>query len=546
MEFLYPSNEDKDHTILLLIATFDEKTKFLVYEWDYSRDLRTIGPPKTYPVPPAFRCPLLLIPFMVITGFVLVCQSSICMYYDILTGELQNKHLSTPEDLDETCAREPGSSRRFPLWTAWARPQRRDNYASENDIFYLCREDGTVQFLEFKLSDFNPQCSFHRTGELLVNVDTAFAALDLGWDRFQPRKANDDNQKESDDILIAAGDMSDGKVVRMAARKNAQSTQSIPNWTPMVDFCTTSTISGKILDEENRRPRSYRISDGRERIFGCVGRGRNHGAVCEMRSGIEARSHIYSQVGDGVTGLWILPDISGTKSGICLLITCLDDTTMLLQIPNSDSVEVPELEDLFGIETDWRTFAAGSTSTGLVVQVTAHSLRVFEPGHSASIVYLFKDERVILACTRSEAILVATDHNGELRLRYAELQISSAHISLDWAERQYLMQTEPSCLSLQVIEGVTYAFVGDSDGKLLLFVASSRDGMSRIFTYNFEKEFAICESVTLLRQDPQDGSRDRYLLLCGLRNGSLETFLFDPGQSGKQHSLLINYKRSSL
>ncbi|MCJ1249735.1 hypothetical protein MMC30_006961 [Trapelia coarctata] len=531
MEFLYPSTEDQDHVILLLVVTSGDKTRVQICEWDNSRDLREIGAPKSHPLPTALRCPLLLIPFTIVTGFILVCEGSICVFLDILTGEPRLSYVRTPQDMHQTGAREPGSSRRFPLWTAWARPLRRDNYASENDVFYLCREDGTVQFLEFRL-DSIPQNAFHRPGELLVNVDTAFAALDLAWDRFQPRTPTKDDQWEGGDILIVAGDMSDGKVVRMAARRNAESTQSIPNWTPMVDFCTINSFSGGTFAQETHRPETRPLLDGRERIFGCVGRGRNHGAVCEMRLGIEACSRIYSEVGDQIAGLWILPDISGTNSGVCLLTTWLDDTAMLLQIPNGPSSEILELEDLFGIQTDSKTFAAGTTSTGHIVQVTAHSLRVFEPGHSVSVVRPFENERVILACIWSEAILIATERNGDLCLRYVELKVLSGQVSLGRASGPILMQAEPSCLSIQLIEGVKYAFIGDNTGKLHVFVASSTDGLTRKLTFDFDEEFAICDSVTLLRQESQVGSGDHYVLLCGLRNGSLQTFLFDPHLPG--------------
>jgi len=532
IEFLYPSIEDQYHVILLLVATFGDRTRLLIYEWDCLGDLRAIGAPKTHPLPTSLRCPLLLIPFTIITGFVLVCEGSIWVYHDILTGDVQCSFIRTPEDMHQTLAREPGSSRSFPLWTAWARPLRREGYASENDVFYLCREDGVVQFLEFPRANI-PQNTFHRPGELLMNVDTAFAALDLAWDQFQPRIPSKDDQWEGGDILIAAGDMSDGKVVRMAARRNAESKQSIPNWTPMVDFCTASSFSGRIFAGESRSPEDHPSSSGRERIFGCIGRGKNHGAICEMRSGIEARSHICSELEDQIMGLWILPDISGTNSGVCLLLSYLDDTAMLLQIPNGASNEILELEDLFGIQADSRTFAAGSTSTGYIVQVTAHSVRVFEPGHNVSVVRPFEKQRVILACVRSEAILIATDNDGDLCLTYAELQGLSGHISLGWVDKPFLMHAEPSCLSLQAIKGVKYAFVGDTGGKLLVFMVSLTGGLTRKLTYDFEEEFSICESVTLLRHESQAGSGDRYLLLCGLRNGSLETFLLDHGQTGK-------------
>jgi len=537
MEFLNPSPDDEDHVILILVVTSDEKTKFLLYEWDCSRSLRAVGSPKTHPVSLALRCPLLLIPFTIITGFVLVCESSISVYHDILTGDMQCAYIRTPQDLDESVAKEPGNSRRFPLWTAWARPRRRAEYASENDVFYLCKEDGTVQFLEFNVNSI-PSSAFHWTGDLLVNVDTAFAALDLEWEGLPPpADPSSDNQMGSDDILIVGGDMSDGKVVRMAARKNAEPQQPIPNWTPMVDFCTANTLPNGIVQAASRRPEVHALSTRRERIFGCIGRGRNHGAVCEMRSGIEARSRLHCEIDDGVTGMWILPDISGTGSGTCLLMTYLDNTTTIIRIANDDSGDIgilSEPDEVFGIETDSRTFAAGSTSTGTstgaIVQVTGRSLRAFAPGNAVPIVRRFENERVTLACIRSEAILVATDQGGQLCLHYGEIKVSSGQILLDWADESLILDAEASCLSLQAIEGTEYAFVGDADGKLHVLVASSTDGLTRELIHDLEGEFAICESVILLREESQAGSRGQYLLLCGLRNGSLQTFLFEPGK----------------
>lgn len=533
MEFLNPSPDDEDHVILVLVVTSEEKTSFLLYEWDCSRSLRAVGPPKTHPVPPALRCPLLLIPFTIITGFVLVCESSISVYHDILTGDMRCAYIKTPQHLDESIPKEPGNSRRFPLWTAWARPRRRAEYASENDVFYLCKEDGTVQFLEFNISSI-PGSAFHWTGDLHVNVDTAFAALDLEWEGLPPlANPSSDNRTGSDDILIVGGDMSDGKVVRMAARKNAEPQQAIPNWTPMVDLCIAKSIPDGIVQAASRRPEVHPLSARRERIFGCVGRGRNHGAVCEMRSGIEARSRLHCEIDDGVTGMWILPDISGTSSGTCLLLTYLDNTTAIIRIANDDSGDIDilsEPDEVSGIETDSRTFAAGSTSTGAIVQVTARSLRTFAPGHAVPIVRRFENERVILACIRSEAILVATDRNGELCLQYGEIQVSNGQLSMDWADEPFILDEEASCLSLQAVDGREYALVGDADGKLHVLIASSTDGLTEELIYDLEGEFAICESVTLLREESQLGSGGRYLFLCGLRNGSLQTFLFEPGK----------------
>ena len=536
MEFLYPSIEDGDHVILLLVVTDEEKTRFLVYEWDCSKDLRTIGPPITHPVSKAQSCPLLVIPFIIITGFVLVCEDSISMIHDVLTGNFESEYVLIPQNIPQSPPREPGSSRRSPLWTAWARPLRRYNYSAKMDVFYLCREDGIVQFLEFELVDSRPRSATHGTGQFYMNVDTAFAALDQEWDRVEqlPEPARQWAPKmSSDDILIVGGDMSDGKLIQMVARMNAIPLQSIPNWTPMVDFCTATLSPGRTLVEGTRSLEVHPHSKERVRIFGCVGRGKYHGAVCEMRSGIEAHSLLRFGIDAGVTQLWILPDISSTNSGICMLMTYLDDTSGILRIQNDGDQDLSELENLFGIDIDSRTLAAGSTSSGVVVQVTGHSLRAFLPGHDVSVLRCFENERVILACIRSEAILVTTIRAGEPCLQYGNLQLFGTRISLDWAEEPFRMHAEPTCLSLQAINGVTYAFVGDTDGKLLVFGASATSGLTRKLTHTFEGEFAICESVALLRQESPTGLGGPYLLLCGLRNGSVQTFLFGAGQLGK-------------
>ena len=537
MEFLHPPRNDDSTVILLLVVSIDERTKLLRYEWDSSKELSDLQLMDNHSVEPRHQCPLLLIPFAITTGFLLVCDDTIGVYDQYHTKNMSSGSISIRE-ADEETAREPGSSKKFPLWTAWAKPMRRRDYAAENDVFYLCREDGMVRFLEFSIESL-PAALGMEVGSTGINVDTAFAVLnrEMTHQDVLVESDNSDNEEPEDDIyaigepsydlLVAAGNSGDGCLIRMEARREAVLEQSIPNWTPMVDFCTATKSQGIDVKGTSGELHGHLYTKGRQRIFGCGGRGKDQGRAYEVRSGIEAQSCIRFNLDLGVGRFWVLPDVSGSEASFCVLLTHPDDTTLLLRVEN-DCSDGSRVEALCGIDNDLTTIAAGSTLSGIIVQITRCSLRAILPGLDISFVSHLENERIVLASVegRISAALMAIEKESCFRLRYGSFSTNDLQITFDVAREldSFPLDSEPSCLFLQAFNTKIYAFLGTVDRLIQVFEVDFRSRPRLMFTQPLDGDGAVCESIGVLRRELPTTGQYQDVLLCGLRNGSLQIF----------------------
>ena len=519
MEFLHPSKGDKDHVILLLVTSKKSKTRIRCYEWDSSThvsEAAELG--RGQRVPDDQQLPLLLIPLLMSTAFLLVFENRIATYTGILTGHAtthdhQLDHLEGPE--------EPGSSRAKPVFTQWARAMRREDHVSLQDNIYLCREDGVVRFLEISEEIRHMIDSSHAAGRLKANVNTAFASLDLG--------------RQFNDLLVAGGDMSDGGLWTFAPRYGPTNPMiSIANWTPTLDF-----VASHISRHPTRCSGHARTMGGQaqtqKRIFAPTGRGSTRGAVTEVRFGIEASllAEVF-ETGKGVNQIWALYDCSG--KGIHILISYPTHTVSFLA--GSDD-QLQDEDDEIQINTEAETLAAGLTQDGFVVQVTATSIRATQPGnHQRGLAVDLEDESFLKATILTSErygclLLVAVKAADELSLRWARISTDGPEVSIQSLGKPQALSAEPSCLSLQEAEGEIIALVGTLAGALQLF---TRNGPSLQVTcsHRFEGEFAICNSIAMIQ------NASSFRLVCGLRNGSVQTLLLDASDSaGPGHVNLI-------
>ena len=516
MDFLQPPSDDEDLVILLLVVILAGKTHFVHYEWDASKGLRSIPSiGQNHLARSEGLVPLLMIPFSGSTGFMLVCQQNIIVCRHFLADPTSNDVLPIPSTgLPE----ESGSSNNLPLWTAWARPFRRDRLSSGDEEVFLCREDGFVRLIEFDRVRYR---GANQAGKLHINVDTAFAALDNGIGGY------DGIVRDSYDALVAAGNMSEGGVSIFKARQNGQLKQPIPNWAPVLDFTTAHVAldppSGTSLRTAYTRvgPRS------KERVFACVGRGQKQGAICEMRLGTEAQVRLEVEVEAGVRAMWILPNINQT--GVQILLTYSNGKSILL----NHELESLELSAEGGIDTETMTLAATTTVSGIAIQITETSVRARVPRNGAKFQPVMPNSHIISACidARSSLFLIATrETDGTF--------ISSGHLlvneqgggKLDKGEPEQL-PSEPTCMFMHNTDGHLFAFVGTPDQKLFLFEVNEDQSFTPKSQHIFDGDMAICESIAVLR-DPSNGETSEQLLVfCGLRNGSLSLLRFDPEPS---------------
>lgn len=206
MEFLYPSANDRDYIILVLLVVIKGITRMQVYEWEAGQDLTTIKQhdkkgKRGYPILEAEnQMPLLLIPLTFKSAFLLVGDSTIAVCTEILAKAPKLENIAMAHDEPSALHHGVGP----PLWTAWTRPPRLMHYTATHDDIYIAREDGLVQYLEISYEDYVK--TIMHVGVLSCNIGTGFSSLDS-------------LRKDGDDILIATGDMCTGGMYTVSCHR---------------------------------------------------------------------------------------------------------------------------------------------------------------------------------------------------------------------------------------------------------------------------------------------------------------------------------------
>ncbi len=555
MEFLHPSQNDHEQIILLLIISRNGKTRMLWYEWSCRMSLRRSQlKASVQSVPRDERLPLLLIPLKHLAAFLVVYEKQITLYKDLLTGTPHRyiqrlEEVKVPEEIGITGIR--------PVWVQWARPMRKltDTFTVDHDEIFLCREDGIVQYLS--LSNIEPMLdSKHKAGRLGINVNTAFAILDVG-----PNK---------DEVFAAGGDMSEGGLWRSDPCNDPLYLTPISNWTPLNDVATVNTPAepawglGSMIAAD-------KTSKGQPRMLACTGRGK-HGAVTELRYGYAApkrlRTHDLSdEVNRDVLDVWAFHGFFGhveqqyefeerLKNQTYVLISC-PMRTFLLRMPLEGRPRVVNLD--LGLEYNTKTIAASSTTRGLI-QITEDSIRITsltilqsdqeeEAGEEQecnqhqelevkmedqedakveheeyparpSCCYDFEDLKVLAACIYAtpETILVLL----------AAQQAESFHLQLGVLLAEYVplrtipLQSQTSALFLREIGDHFLALVSNVEGEIQVFLTDiSGSRLELVSKYKFQGSYAICDSLAVTTSSYREEEQPEFVVVCGLRNGSL-------------------------
>ena len=506
-------------------------------------------------VPRDERLPLLLIPLQHLTAFMVVYEKHIAIYKDLLTGT-PRRYIQRLEDVKDP--EEIGVSGRMPVWVQWARPMRKltDNFTVDHDGIFLCREDGVVQYLSL-LNGEHMLDSKHEAGRLGINVNTAFAVLDVG-----PNIA---------DVFAVGGDMSEGGLWRTDICNEPLDLTPISNWTPLNDVATVDIPVGSSwgLDCMMAADRAKREEP---RMWACTGRGR-HGAITELRYGCAApkklRTHDLSdEVNRDVLNVWAFHGSFGPaeqqyefkerlKNQTYVLISC-PMRTFLLRVPLEGRPRVVSLD--LGLKYSAKTIAASSTTKGLI-QVTEDSIRVTslqilqfyqeqeakweqecnqheelevkmedqenaEAEHDnspaiSSSCYNFEDLRVLAAC------IYATPETTLILL--AVQQAESFHLQLGALIAEYVplktitLQSQASALLLRDVGDHILALVSNVEGELQVIstdVLGSR--LELVSKYKFQGSYAICDSLAVTTVNDEEEEKPKLVVACGLRNGSLD------------------------
>lgn len=527
MEFLHPSKGDEHHVILLLVVSKGQGSLLVRFEWDCRAGLSMCEKKPSQALAKSTRLPHLLIPLTYGTSFALVCEHQITVYKDILAGNARGQNI--PLKIDEL-PEEPQSSNRLPIWTQWARPMRSTKRPDlEIDNIYLCRGDGVVYYIDIKESSvpmISSQCSACTVN---ASLSSAFATLDLG--------------DESNDAIVAAGEMGDGGMWYLKPRDPLELVGTIRNWSPLRDM-TTARVNGP---SSNLAGTDSQIWQRDKRLFACTGRGPRHGAITEIRIGTEAVKlgptiELGELADNGILDLWAMPVRS--HNGIYLMISRPTETDLILlrssiENPQKTPQAASEVEEL---NLNERTIAAGSTAEGFLVQVTPSSINAIAQEHGIlPLAWHFEEASITAASfltipSRTTVLLIVLRKYNDFYLHHGHFGSQGGRIVFEELGEPVRLQSEASSLALYWVENRILAFVGTLAATLQIYAANAGSSLSSYFEYSFDDPFSICDSLAVLITKIQAVGcgevEDGQLVVCGLRNGTVRTLWFDGGNDG--------------
>lgn len=517
MEFLHPSKGDENHVILLLIVSKDAKTRLVRFEWDWRSSLHELEKKPAQPLQPAHGRPSLLIPLTYGTAFALVCGHEIVVYRDILTGNAtsgqscQLEHCEPPQ--------EPGSSRKLAIWTQWARPMRPLQRSDPTmDNIYLCREDGVVRYIDIREDTNTMVSSNYKAGILKANLGSAFATLDLG--------------DESNDLLVAAGEMGDGGMWYFAPRQPLDLVGTIRDWTPLRDIATASTSAS----DGNSAREGTSVLGRTKRLFACTGWGPRYGTISELRVGVEAVKlgptiDVGELAQNGVVDMWALPDRSNT--GIYLMVAHPTDTELIL-LPSSNDQDPRAVSEIEELDLDARTLAAGNTADGFLIQVTSSSINAIAQDHGVLPFTSNLGAIVITAAcfltipARTTVLLMIMQKQDDFYLHHGHFGIRNSRIAFEELGKPILLRSEASCVSMQWIDDRIVAFVGTSAGTLQCYTAEPGSSFTPYYEYKFDGRFPTCDSIAMITYEKKVSvTIEESLVVCGLRDGTIQALFFN-------------------
>ena len=523
MDFLQPPTSDQYLLTLLLIVSTRGQLKQHVYRWDSSRDLHeaNIGV-KVYGLNQELVSPLLLIPLRIPLAFALVCEYKlgVCGDASEYPHFEQVYDLSNDGEQSDEAADDPGNSLGVPLYTGWARPLRHAAFSKDgNDTVYLCREDGLVRFVEFQNRGSIMKDANTPLGHLRLNVNTAFTVLDHDVDIF-PRGS-------AADVLLVGGHMSNGGLFTFEAHQDAVLRQSIPNWTPTLDF---AAASGESAGPDIRLP---------ARVYACTGRGRRHGSICEIRHGIAAQEEVSIDLEEVLYGHpWLLPDIS---NGTLYILASTPQGTSVIPFTEegiSANFDIRAEHWTSFIDKDHPTICATRTSHDVYIQITDSSIRAL-PGSiqnaDACKPLLENHENSSITCasidSNSSSILFTKRVAAEHSLSYSRVLEQGDRLTLQRFEA-VSFQDEPTCIHVQSMVGATIVLLGTRAGDLRLYEPLSPT-LKYMGCYRFgtAEDEDICETVVVLPKDLQRESTIK--IICGLRSGALRVLDYTREDKGE-------------
>ena len=193
-------------------------------------------------------------------------------------------------------------------------------------------------------------------------------------------------------------------------------------------------------------------------------------------------------------------------------------------------------DDGMGLDLSSRTIALGRATRGLTIQITETSLRAtslpFPPPEysdiEAEVTEDKKPNKSELEDERSQErymagdntiVTLAAQQEGQFYVEFGTF--AAKYQPLD---HKITLQSRPSCLSVLVVEGLTFVLIGTLAGKLEVYVTAEivagPFNPAANFRHAFAGPFGICDSLATITRTTTMGLQP--LLVCGLRDGTVE------------------------
>lgn len=494
---------------------------------------------------PDEKNPALLIPMSRTSDFLLVFDSHISVYKDVLSGNPR----CYPHDIhkDVLPPLMPGDSKHKPRWVGWDKTPRNPDFPKE--AFYIAREDGRIMYVEGgQLSGLEMDIA----GNWPYRIDSAFACLSVD---------NSEFSQSYPDVLIAGGAGNDGRLCKLGSWPAEYTTavsytgtnqlsyiESISNWTPLTDLSVARLSGVPMLSERDRC--SILVANGSS----------PNGEISELRLGLESVvDHSFGGM-NGCTGMWVVDsgsqiteiDGASARQHYATLVVTMPPETLVIQILRTQCdnrghmsgawedgdwrvKQIPDEDELCddGVMRDVETITACAWSEEFAVQITRDEIRFLRrPGlhHCDSIT--FANPLLLAACKPGlPFVAVAFRESGNSYLDMLQLSPDGNFIKADSGDTRLQLDHDPTCVEMFEIQSAVCIFVStfglntyllrvDDNGKLHSVMEGSMHNATP------DNTRMVIDGAALL------SAGENLVLVCATRSGYLLSSILSLHQPG--------------
>lgn len=478
--------------------------------------------------------PCLLIPLRRSPDFLLLFDTHVSVYKDVLSGAPQRIAVPIPDHILPSL--HPGESTHRPQWVQWDRTPRNPDFPKES--FYIAREDGRVMYVEQGPAG---AVDMDDAGEWPYSIDQAFACVSVD---------NSEFSQSYPDVLMAGAAGNDGLLCKVGAwpMEYSYATQypamnqftfveSMPNWSPLTSLCV-SKLPG-IREPYERERSALFVSNGVA----------PHGQISELRYGLHALIDGSFAGMKGCTGLWVLHhgsqtvDVEGknARQHYAFVAVTLPLETLLLRLIRTQSEGPGELPGAWddgiwdvnqlptedeplggGITRTQETISACILTDRFSIQVTRDDAHIVTRPTLSLHDKLQFPAPVLLAAVKTgfSFVAFALKNNGKTYLDIAPISEAGTFHKSRTPHRRHELNTDPTCIQLLKLDGRAHVLVGTLDSKITLFAVSPQHALSTVLQSSLDASQAgssrvLCERAVTLR------AGDEHVLVCATRDGLL-------------------------